>query len=61
MSDEFDRIENALRVVGEVIEERAGEISTHYDGCWVWHANCLAHYIDDVLTRGASWRSQSSH
>lgn len=52
MSDEFDRIEKALRVVGEVIEERGGEVTTHLKGCEVWHAACLAQHIQDILTRG---------
>ena len=52
MTNEYDRINTALSLTGEVLTERSGEISTHYDGCYVWHANCLARRIEAILTRG---------
>ena len=52
MTNEHDRINTALSLAGEVLTERSGEISTHYDGCYVWHANCLARRIEAILTRG---------
>lgn len=40
-----DRI---ARVVDEVLEAHAGEIGTHYDGCWKRHVACLAFYIKAI-------------
>lgn len=36
-------------VLQEVVGAHAGEIGTHYDGCWKNHAACLAVYIFDLL------------
>ncbi|WP_424936695.1 MULTISPECIES: hypothetical protein [Bacteria] len=32
-------------VVDDVIAEHHGRVATHWDGCWKWHAACLAHLI----------------
>lgn len=39
----------ALQVVDEVIGLHRSIISTHYEGCYVKHAACLAALIRDIL------------
>lgn len=36
-------------VLREVTTTHAGEIGTHYEGCWKYHAGCLAVFVEDLL------------
>lgn len=44
------RINDALDLVNHAIEVNPGVVGTHYEGCYAWHAPCLAQYIKDILT-----------
>lgn len=45
------KLEAILEIADEVLDEWKGKISTHYDGCWVRHAECLAFYVKMIATR----------
>lgn len=35
-------------VIQEVMDTGAGKNSTHYMGCWKYHASCLASVLHDL-------------
>lgn len=45
----LDRLKAAVDHVYEVHGER---ISTHYEGCWVYHAGCLAAMLKGIIDEG---------
>lgn len=40
--------EQRRRILDEVVATHAGRASTHYAGCWRYHAGCLARLLLDV-------------
>lgn len=41
----------ALGLIDEVLKAHEGEIGTHYEGCWKYHAGCLAVVLRDILEK----------
>lgn len=44
-----DRLETISAIVDEVLAQRPGRISTHYEECWKNHVDCLATVVRRVL------------
>jgi hypothetical protein len=49
MAKDKDKRELAQDIINLVKAKHEDRISTHYDGCWYYHAGCLAFLIDSVL------------
>ena len=49
-----------LAILDAVIDAHKGEVGTHYDGCYKFHAGCLAVRIRHVLGHGSDGREQSN-
>jgi hypothetical protein len=40
------------QILAEVIATHEGKIGTHYEGCYRWHAGCLALLVRDAMAAG---------
>ena len=38
-----------IEILDAVDEPHKGQIGTHYEDCWKWHAGCLAALIRSVV------------
>ena len=44
-----DKLPEVRKILAEVTATHEGRVSTHFEGCWKYHAGCLAYVLTETL------------